>query len=291
MTVCIVAINQKHRVTAFATDRMVTSTFPPIEFEHSLPKLTQISNHCIALSAGDAIKGKEIFDAVRETSQKANLPIAQIAEQVKEMYQRKRLQILEAQLLRSRGINHQIFIEAGAKLLPPAVYSQIDHAFATFMLPLELIIAGVDESGPSIYGIRNPGLVDCYNSIGFHAIGSGSMHALISLIQTYAPVISVVETLYAVFRAQRVAQVAPGVGEETDLGMVCSTEKVKYFDEKTELIIKFNELYEQEKDARKDLITKWKLATLSVDEKGKFVEQISNRNLQSETHKTKEKVE
>lgn len=275
MTVCIVAINQKHKLIAFATDRMVTATFPPIEFEHSLPKLTKLNNYCIALSAGDAIIGKEVFDAVSEILQKTNPPIAQISEHVKEMYQRKRLQILEALHLRSRGINHKVFIEAGAKLLPPAIYAHIDHAFATFKLHLEAIIAGVDELGAKIYGVRNPGLVDCYNSIGFHAIGSGSMHALVSLIQTYAPEISIVETMYSVFRAKKVAEVAPGVGEETDLGIVDSQQKVKFFDKNDELIKKFSELYKREKEKRKGLISEEKLDKLNVDEKGNLSEQTT----------------
>jgi len=288
MTVCIAAVNQRHKMIAFATDRMVTATFPPIEFEHSLPKLTQISDYCIALSSGDAIIGKEIFDTVKETVEKAKPPIAQIAERVKEMYQRKRLQILEAVHLRSRGINHQVFIEAGARLLPPATYAQIDHAFATFMLQLEMIIAGVDESGASIYGIRNPGLVDCYNSIGFHAIGTGSMHALISLIQTYMPEAGVVESLYSVFRAKRVAEVAPGVGQQTDLGMVHSKEKVKFFDKKAELIKSFSELYDQEKTARNELIMKSKLDKLMVNDKGTLVAETAKNDLESRSHKAEE---
>lgn len=288
MTVCIAAINQAHNLIAFATDRMVTSTSPPIEFEHSLPKLTQINSYCVALSAGDAIRGKELFDAVRGIVEKTNPPIAQIAEHTKEIYQRKRLQILEALHLRSRGINHKIFIEAGAKLLPPAIYAQIDHAFATFMLQLEAFIAGVDESGPSIYGIRNPGLVDCYNSIGFHAIGTGSMHALISLIETYAPEGSEVETMYSVFRAKRVAEVAPGVGEQIDIGMIDSEQKLKYFDKKAEIIKEFDELYKQEKTSRKDLITKSKLATLNIDDEGKLTMQTANKQLQSQLQKVKE---
>lgn len=279
MTVCIAAINQKHKLIAFATDRMVTATFPPIEFEHSLPKLTQINDYCIALSAGDALIGKEIFDAVRQTAGETNRPIAQIAEQTKEVYQRKRLQILEALHLRCRGVNHKFFIEAGARLLPPPTYAQIDHAFATFMLQVEVIIVGVDESGPSIYGIRNPGLVVCYNSIGFHAIGTGSMHALVSLIETYKPTASEAETMYSIFRAKKIAEVAPGVGSETDLGMGIFSQKIKYFDENTELIKKFSELYDKEKNERKDLITKSKLAKLKIDADGKIAEKNSTQTI------------
>jgi len=287
MTVCIAAINQKHKLIAFATDRMVTATSPPIEFEHSLPKLTQINDYCIALSAGDALLGKEIFDEVRQTAGETRRSIAQIAEHTKEIYQRKRLQILEALHLRSRGINHKIFIEAGAKILPPQIYAQIDHAFATFMLQVEAIIAGVDESGPSIYGIRNPGLVYCYNSIGFHAIGTGSMHALVSLIETYNPTAGEAETMYSVFRAKKIAEVAPGVGQKTDLGMGIFSQKIKCFDEKAELIKKFSELYKEEKNARKDLITKSKLGTIIVGDESKPAVKTTTKEVQTQRDKIK----
>jgi len=276
MTVCIAAINQKHKIIAFATDRMVTASSPPIEFEHSLPKLTQINDYCIALSAGDALLGKEIFDTVRQPVGDTVHSVAQIAEHAKEIFQRKRLQILEAIHLRSRGINHKIFIEAGAKILPPQIYAQIDHAFATFMLQFEAIIAGVDESGPSIYGIRNPGLVDCYNPIGFHAIGTGSMHALVSLIETYNPTASEAETTYSVYRAKKVAEVAPGVGQETDLGICISTRKIKYFGKSTELMGKFSELYELERKSRKDLIRKEEFDILKIGDESEPI--VKNNN-------------
>jgi len=271
MTVCIAAINHTHKLIAFATERMVTATSPPIEFEHSVGKLTQLNQYCVALPAGDAIRGKEIFDSVRGTVEKANPPIPQIAEQVKEMYQRKRLQILEALHLRSRGINHQAFIEAGAKLLPPNIYAQIDYALATFDLQVEAIVAGVDESGASVYGIRNPGLISCFNSIGFHAIGTGGMHALISLIETYAPEAGPAHTLYSAFRAKKVAEVTPGVGAETDLGIISIRQKIKYFHKNTELFKSLNELYEKEKKARKDLINRSEIDKLSIEDRAEEV--------------------
>jgi len=287
MTVCIAAINQEDKLIAFATDRMVTATFPPIEFEHSLPKSTPINDYCIALSAGDALIGKEIFDAVKQTAGETGRSIAQIAEHTKEIYQRKRLQILEAMHLRSRGLNHKIFIEAGSKILPPQMYAQIDHAFATFMLQVEAIITGIDESGPSIYGIRNPGLVVCYNSIGFHAIGTGSMHALVSLIETYNPKSSEVETMYSVFRAKKIAEVAPGVGHETDIGIGNINRKIKFFSKNTEIIKKFNELYKEEKTARKGLIMEEKLNIMGVGDKGELIAQNNNTKGQNQPKKIK----
>jgi 20S proteasome alpha/beta subunit len=253
MTVCLATINNKQNSIAFATDRMVTSTSPPIEFEHVLPKLTQINNSCIALSAGDAICGKEIFDVVKEGMGQTNPPIKHIAERIRDVYQQKRLQVLETVHLRSRGLNHKIFFEAGSKLLPSNIYAQIDYAFATFGLPVEILIAGVDESGPNIFGIRNPGLLDCYKPIGFHIIGSGTMHALVSLTEHYSPDSSLAAALYTVFRAKRVAEVAPGVGQETDIGMVFLGEKIKYFSKNDELFKRFDAIYKTEKKSRKDL--------------------------------------
>jgi 20S proteasome alpha/beta subunit len=286
MTVCIAAINQKHKLIAFATDRMVTANFPPMEFEHSLPKLTQINEYCVALSAGDALIGKEIFDnVIRQTAGETNPSIIQIVERAKEIYQRKRLQILEATQLRTRGINHQIFIENGAKILPPSIYTQIDYAFATFSLPVESIIAGVDESGPYIYGIRNPGVVSCYNSIGFHAIGTGSMHALVSLIETYNPTTNEAETMYSVFRAKKVAEVAPGVGQRTDFGIGVFSQKIKYLEENDELIKKFSELYKEEENARRGLITKAKLGIVKVGDEGKAATKETTQEVQIKSGK------
>jgi hypothetical protein len=264
MTVCIAAINNEHKIIAFATDRMVTASLPPIEFEHSIPKLTEISNHCVSLSAGDAIRGKEIFEELRHTVTKTNINLGQMVQCISEIYRKKRLQIAEALFLRVRGLSHSDFIQAGAKLLPPPIYAQIDHGLATFNLQVEAIIAGVDDSGPAIYGIHNPGIADCYNSIGFHAVGTGAMHALISLIETYSPNFSPGETLYSVYRAKRIAEVAPGVGQDTDLGIIEFNQKLKYFGQDSDVVKKFAKLYEDEKSKRKTLIMNAKLATLNL---------------------------
>jgi hypothetical protein len=105
------------------------------------------------------------------------------------------------------------------------------------------------------------------------------MHALISLIETYDPEASEMETMYSVFRAKKVAEVAPGVGEETDLGMVIFKQKLKYFDKNTELFKVFTKLYDDEKKARKDLTTRSKLATLNIGDKGELTEKKTNKEV------------
>jgi hypothetical protein len=66
-----------------------------------------------------------------------------------------------------------------------------------------------------------PGTVQHFDKIGFGAVGSGIPHATTAMCldgQTSKRKIS--ETLYGVYMAKRKAESAPGVGKETDLGVI-----------------------------------------------------------------------
>lgn len=58
MTVCIASTNIKHNVLVFATDRMVTTAPLPIEFEHKIPKIAEVTKYCVGLVAGSALRGR-----------------------------------------------------------------------------------------------------------------------------------------------------------------------------------------------------------------------------------------
>jgi len=234
MTVCLAAMNKKHNIVAFGSDRMVTSSYPPIEFEHKIPKIIEINEYCVVLSAGDALRCKALCDDARAELSGKRASIKQIANTINRFYQQNRLKAIEDTFLLSRGLTHEKFIKDGGKILPVQIYQMIDQIMATFNFSLDLVVAGLDGQGPTIYGIRNPGVIDCYDSIGFHTIGNGSMHGMLSLVDTYDPNSGKAEMLYSVLRAKKVAEVAPGVGKNTDLGMISSEEKIKYFDENTD---------------------------------------------------------
>jgi 20S proteasome alpha/beta subunit len=269
MTVCLACISKKHNIVAFGSDRMVTSSYPPIEFEHKIPKIIEINEYCLGMSSGNALISKELFDVVRTKIYGRQVLTKEIAFTATSVYQEMRLKAAEDLALKSRGLTHEFFVKEGAKLLPPVIYQMIDQFLATFNFNLELIIAGLDEHGPTIYGIRNPGVMDCYDSIGFHAIGNGGMHGVLSLVETYNPEGEIPETLYSIFRAKRIAEVAPGVGKETDIGMISKAEKIKYFDESAELYEKAAELFDQEAKARNDLIKKSKFGIIPEINSGK----------------------
>lgn len=263
MTVCIAAISPKHNVVSYATDRMVTSSFPPIQFEHTIPKTVQINKYCVALTAGNAITSKEVLEMARQAIQGRNVTTAEVANQVAQAYQRKRLEILTTYQLSARGMSHGDFLTHGARILPDHIYADIDRAFATFSLEVDILLAGIDGSGPSIYGITNPGIAYSYNSIGFHAIGMGTMHALISLVEMYEPESDGLRLTYAVYRAKRIAEIAPGVGQRTDLGIITMDQGQMSLKEASELFTQFASRFANESSARKEL-TKWPESTTLI---------------------------
>lgn len=85
------------------------------------------------------------------------------------------------------------------------------------MSRISCIIAGVDLSGAHIYTITD-NQYTCNDSVGFSAIGIGSRHALSQLMlvgQSFTS--SLPETVLAVYNAKKRAEIAPGVGRDTDM--------------------------------------------------------------------------
>jgi len=88
---------------------------------------------------------------------------------------------------------------------------------------VEAIIAGVDGSGGHIY-FTNKDCVRCHDSVGFAAIGVGGWHADSQfMFAGYAKWASVPKCLLLSYVAKKRAEVAPGVGQETDMFAIVGT--------------------------------------------------------------------
>jgi len=86
---------------------------------------------------------------------------------------------------------------------------------------METIIAGMDETGPHIYSIDSDGVSSCNDSAGFAAIGIGARHAESQfMFQHFAPHWHIGPALILLYTAKRRAEVAPGVGSETDMFLI-----------------------------------------------------------------------
>jgi len=201
---------------------MVTATYPPVEFEHGIPKLEVISPSCIVLTAGDALAHADLCRNVRERISGLSRPrTIVITEEIRKGYVIQRLKTIEEVFLASRGWTLENFYETHVRRMPPDLVVTIDNQIASYDYGLSIVIAGVDPDEAHIYGIRHPGKVDCYDSIGYHAIGIGAMHAVSSLIANGClSTTNIKMAIYFTYEAKKNAESAPGVGQHTDMAII-----------------------------------------------------------------------
>lgn len=147
--------------------------------------------------------------------------VEEIAGLVAQRYAEVRVETATTQLLTSRGLTFQQYYQMHQQLLPQIV-GGIDQAMTGFDLGVEMIIAGVDGSGAHIFTVGNPGgMAQRHDVIGAVAIGSGQIHAIQSMIGfRHGSMDPLKDVLFRVFSSKRRAELAPGVGHETDLAVI-----------------------------------------------------------------------
>jgi len=223
MTVCMGALCRDRTAgdtVVLASDRMVTWA-GMTQFEHPVPKIDGICPTAQALIAGDALAGRVVVHRAIAALGGALAPVDNAASAVASCYAEERLERAEAQILGPRGLSVARFYQVHQQLVPQ-ITAALDTALATFDLGVEMIVAGVDASGGHLHTISNPGgTQQCHDVIGYVAIGSGAIHAVQSMIGFgHSDARPVAETVFRVFASKRRAEIAPGVGRETDLFVI-----------------------------------------------------------------------
>jgi hypothetical protein len=100
---------------------------------------------------------------------------------------------------------------------------------------VEFLVVGNDESGAHIFRVHYDGMLggswlEWCDRLGFRAIGSGGPHAAILLsLQGQHRTLPVNETVFDVYSAKKNAEIAPGVGLETDVAVI-SAGRVTFLD-------------------------------------------------------------
>lgn len=245
MTICIAAICESGESIVVASDRMITAGFLALEYEHPGSKLDRISPCIVGLTAGDALIVTELFGLCRDRIQELQTPaVAKVAEVVKDQFINLRKRQVEELYLRPRGLTLEEFYREGyINRLPDQLAFTLDSDMWKQGLGLDVIIAGVDDTGAHIYGIDDPGTLHCYDRIAYHAVGSGLTHALLTLAgNQHCQERSVNETVFLVYEAKKRAELAPGVGSATEIGIVAAKKVVELSDEDKRLL---QEIYTQ----------------------------------------------
>lgn len=229
MTVCIAATCEGEKNIVVAADRMFT-VGPPlnVEFEPPLTKIENMGLACVAMGAGNGLYVSEIFRRARADYHGVDtVPVDQIAASLNSVYLQYRDEKLEEHVIRPMvGPDFMAFRARGGTLpaylqVQPGIYQQIVVQSSQFNLGVEIILAGIDEGGVHLYYLGHPGGLISFNKIGYNAVGSGATHVAIKFaLELQHPNCGLAETLLNVYSAKKAAEVAPGVGQQTEMKVI-----------------------------------------------------------------------
>lgn len=229
MTICIASICDGGKHLIAAADQMFTIQAPlNLEFEPPVSKIEKIATDCVVLAAGNSVFAQELINRTRLKLQPGKpAPVSTVAHQLKSEYEAFRGQTIEENMiLATLGEDFVSFRKKGGILpaylqLQPMVYQQIIAQAAQFNLGLDFIVAGVEHSGAHIFYVGHPGTVMNFDKLGHASVGSGGLHAAMSLsLSKQTPEVPLIETLFSVYSAKRAAEVAPGVGQVTEMVVI-----------------------------------------------------------------------
>ncbi len=256
MTICISAACDNSQKLVVAADRMFTIGAPlNVEFEPPISKIETMTPTCLAMGSGNSLAVAEIMKRARVkyvNSPQQSVDI--VARALQEEYSALRNEVVDRQVVSpALGPDYAAFRLRGGSLPQylqpqPQIYAQLFMQSGQFNLGTEIVVSGFDEAGSHIYVISNPGQLVSFDKIGYGITGSGATHASIKLaLELQHPKSGLDDTLLSVYGAKLAAEVAPGVGKETEMYVVSPTDA---WPVPPEMISALKEALEREKRAK-----------------------------------------
>ncbi len=225
MTVCVGAIYENNSVLG-GSDRMITAG-GNIEFQPLQPKIWPITSSIVAMVADDIVVHTEIHQevfksvSVRIEKEPQNWwKVKDVADLYSQFYIQLRLRSSSRSILSLFGLDTDSFIKKQKEMSPEFVKNIEEKLTNYHFSGASAIIAGIDQEGPHIYTVTNEEVI-CNDKIGFSVIGSGYWHAASHFMFSGHTRFSLGQkVLLTTHQAKRKAEVAPGVGRETDMFLI-----------------------------------------------------------------------
>lgn len=219
MTQLIAAICENGAKVVTVSDRMVSTEDMTLAFEHEERKVDIITDRTLVLTAGTIHQPDLIRDARQKAKGKER--VREIADLLKEEYQKLRTKYIEDEILRPlAGLDSFEEYQHKQKMLHDSVVLEMNERIRRYSLELTLLLAGVDEQG-HITRIMNPGIWRSFDNLSYLCIGMGERHAdNVFAWYRYSPTIPLNDALYIAFEAKKKAEMAGGVGKITDIVII-----------------------------------------------------------------------
>jgi hypothetical protein len=167
-------------------------------------------------------------------------------------------EIKEKLILQSVGFTWESYMNSYSEELQSWFKKEMKRVFgATVLSTTSTIIAGVDETGAHLFMIDGDGYIKRLDWIGFAIIGIGFDHAASEfMVGGHIPSKSAEETLCLTYIAKRRAEVAPGVGRDTDLFYISQKRGYVDLNEKLDYLIKVYDSFIKKITKEKDKLIK-----------------------------------
>jgi 20S proteasome alpha/beta subunit len=226
MTVCIAALfnwnyapvgQPPHfkKAAIAISDRMITAG--DVQYEPQQTKVAFVTKDILILIAGDYSRHSEAlanaYRNVQQSSKPQNVALI-YGRAIQSIKQRQAEDLFLAPL----GMNGDTFLAQQKDLADSFVERVTNQIQAYEGADVEAIVLGCDGENAQIYTVDTRGMISCLNDVGFAAIGIGAWHAKSGLMQAgYNNGLMLAPALAATFVAKKSAEVAPGVGDTTDI--------------------------------------------------------------------------
>ncbi|MGA2884653.1 MAG: hypothetical protein ABSE80_05820 [Halobacteriota archaeon] len=213
MTICIAAVGQgpnNKELIVFATDHMISH--PMGQFEMTLQKYKMINDNTAAMLAGDPL----IFDTlIKDCTEDDHFD--GMAQKIQNSLNGVKNEAIQKQLLDRFKLDFNYLKEVLRGPIQNPFLNNMLESVVKFTLNTVVILIGFKEDEAQITEIGEVKIANV-RDISFDAVGSGSVQATNTLLfQRHSKNDSLATTIYDVYKAKRNAEVAQGVGKETDL--------------------------------------------------------------------------
>ncbi len=220
MTVCLAVLCKNSKAIVLAADRMLTAG--DTEYEQDVRKVHEVTECCAVMTAGSALQQVDLIRNAQGNLHNHKHPsVIDVATELREQFVQIRRDQASQLHLQPLGLDFKAFLSLQDKLSENLIL-RLTRNIEQEQLKLQLVVAGYDITGAHIYYIGDPGVLYCYDAVGFCAIGSGEHHAELTFIRSaYSPNLPLNRAVFLAYQAKRDAEMAPGVGAKyTDIGVI-----------------------------------------------------------------------
>lgn len=207
------------RAIVTASDRMLTAE--PAQIEHTLHVLKGniLNKHNVLLAAGDITVHndliRDLFTFINQAGD--TLTTKAIADEYGRLARAYKARKAEEYYLSPLKMTTEVFVERQAKMNQNIV-DDLTNKIQNYHLGIEAVIAGMTGENAHLFYVDPAGMVTCHDDFGYVTVGIGGTHAAGHfMVTSYSSAIGYFDALWAVFSAKRRGEIAPGVGDFTDM--------------------------------------------------------------------------